>query len=599
MNKRFFLCLIAILSLLCLYSVSALASDTVEVQVTGRLSYPKANEVLSQLNTYRQANGLEELVLDPALTQAAMRRAAEQALAPGHTRPDGTQYSTLLLDISGVQAENLNTGCAAAAEVMSVWKNAVSDNANMLDSRMTHVGIGCAYVGNTWYWCQLFSATGIDDTTAGSPGDGRFLWKITVLQDNLVSSADQPGSLRVNLDPRDGQDTPTERFSCPCTYLSSSGVQNPVALIPLAFSDTSTCVHVRDSNGTVIAELTLADDSSEIIVTPLAANGTGSLALPLYAGQSNPGRLDLTIHTHNYVATIVTPTCRRQGYTVYQCTLGCNQFTAAYTDPVACASDGTVYDFRPSTCTEHGYSGYQVCQWCSAVVDPGTTLPLADHTPGDWVIQSPATETAEGLRCQYCRSCSALLATEVIPRIIRNPFTDVTSNSYCYDAVLWAVGEGITNGVTATTFCPDAGCTRGQVVTFLWRACGAPEPARTDNPFTDVRPDSYYFKAVLWAAENGITRGISDTLFSPDSICTRAQVAVFLWRAGQQPQPAGGVNPFSDVKPDTFYYTAVLWAVEEHITNGTTAVTFCPEDCCTRGQIVTFLHRARNILYAH
>ena len=161
---------------------------------------------------------------------------------------------------------------------------------------------------------------------------------------------------------------------------------------------------------------------------------------------------------------------------------------------------------------------------------------------------------------------------------------------YYTDAVLWAVSKNITNGTSATTFSPDATCTRGQVVTFLWRAMGQPEPTSMNNPFTDVPSNEYYYKAVLWAVEKGITNGTSPTTFSPNAPCTRAHVVTFLWRAEGQPA-AGSSNPFSDVPSGQYYTSAVLWAVSKNITNGTSATTFSPDNYCTRGQIVTFLYR--------
>ena len=171
-------------------------------------------------------------------------------------------------------------------------------------------------------------------------------------------------------------------------------------------------------------------------------------------------------------------------------------------------------------------------------------------------------------------------------------FTDVADKAYYRDAVEWAVENGITKGTTATTFSPNATCTRAQAVTFLWRAAGSPAPETSAMPFTDVPVGSYYYDAVLWAVENGITKGTSDTTFSPNMTCTRAQIVAFLWRSEKSPA-AGTANPFADVKPDAYYADAVLWAVKENITKGTTSTTFSPDADCTRAQIVTFLWRCK------
>ena len=171
-------------------------------------------------------------------------------------------------------------------------------------------------------------------------------------------------------------------------------------------------------------------------------------------------------------------------------------------------------------------------------------------------------------------------------------FVDVATGSYYEDAVDWAVENGITKGTDDTHFSPDGICTRAQAVTFLWRAAGSPEPETRAMPFTDVPVGSYYYDAVLWAVENGITKGTSDTTFTPNMTCTRAQIVAFLWRSEKSPA-AGTANPFADVKSTAYYADAVLWAVKENITKGTTSTTFSPNADCTRAQIVTFLWRCK------
>ena len=173
-----------------------------------------------------------------------------------------------------------------------------------------------------------------------------------------------------------------------------------------------------------------------------------------------------------------------------------------------------------------------------------------------------------------------------------NLFRDVPSDAYYFEAVRWAVANNVTNGTSATTFSPEEGCTRAQAVTFLWRIAGKPAPTESKNPFTDVKEGTYYYNAVLWAVEKGITNGTSATTFSPDEDCTRAQAVTFLWRAAGKPAPTESKNPFTDVKESEYYYNAVLWAVEKGITNGTSKTTFAPDDTCTRAQTVTFLFRA-------
>lgn len=171
-----------------------------------------------------------------------------------------------------------------------------------------------------------------------------------------------------------------------------------------------------------------------------------------------------------------------------------------------------------------------------------------------------------------------------------NPFTDISKNDYFYDAVLWAADKGVTSGVTDTLFAPNSSCTRAQMVTFLWRANGSPVVDYAMN-FTDVPADAYYADAVRWAVSKGITSGTSATTFAPDMTVTRAQTVTFLYRAAGTPAVSGG--SFTDVDANAYYADAVAWAVSEGITSGTSATTFSPDAACTRGQIVTFLYRAQ------
>ena len=172
-------------------------------------------------------------------------------------------------------------------------------------------------------------------------------------------------------------------------------------------------------------------------------------------------------------------------------------------------------------------------------------------------------------------------------------FNDIKEKDYYFEPVLWAVNQTpqITNGTSVNKYSPNATCTRGQVVTFLWRANGCPEPMNMNNPFKDVQTKDYFYKAVLWAAEKGVTNGMDATHFNPEGACTRAHVVTFLWRADGRPSYGEYYPFFSDIKPNQYYTNAVIWAVEHWITNGTSDTTFSPDSPCTRAQVVTFLYR--------
>ena len=249
--------------------------------------------------------------------------------------------------------------------------------------------------------------------------------------------------------------------------------------------------------------------------------------------------------------------------------------------------------------------------------DPAGTVP---HSFGEWVTTIPATTTTDGEEQRICSVCG-YKETRIIPATGNNGggnsgggggssspavkpagttpepelpvlrFTDVSSSAYYYNAVSWAVDGGITSGTSADTFSPDNASSRAQVITFLWRMAGSPVVTNTVSAFDDVPADSYYWNAVQWATANGITAGLGSGLFGSNSTCTRGQMAALLYRYAGSPAIDGEL-PFADVSADSYYAKAVIWAVKNGITNGVSETAFAPDNICTRAQIVTFLYRA-------
>ena len=244
-----------------------------------------------------------------------------------------------------------------------------------------------------------------------------------------------------------------------------------------------------------------------------------------------------------------------------------------------------------ATCTEDGTKTAKCdhCDETDTIADEGSAK---GHTWGDWVATKAPTLSEEGEETRECSVCGhdEYRAIEKL----KMPFVDVETGSFYEAPVIWAVDNGITNGTDETHFSPLNICNRAQVVTFLWRAAGCPEPESTENPFVDVPETEFYYKAVLWAVENGITNGVDATHFAPNTDCNRAQIVTFLWRAAGRPEPTSTNNPFEDVPEGEFYYDAVLWAVENGITNGMDATHFGPGEFCNRAQVVTFLYRFYN-----
>ena len=298
-------------------------------------------------------------------------------------------------------------------------------------------------------------------------------------------------------------------------------------------SRTIEAVGHRWDNGVVTREPT-EDTEGERLYTCTACGATRTESIPVIG------------HEHRYEAVVTAPTCTERGYTTYTCKCG-ESYVADY-------------------------------------------VAALGHSFGEWVVIKEPTTTEDGLEERSCTRC-AHTEQRTIPKL-ENPFNDVAPGSFFYEPVMWAVENGITNGTSATTFGPNDQCMRAHVVTFLWRTVGSPEPKLMVNPFVDVKPTDFYYKPVLWALENGITSGMDATHFGPTAYCNRAQVVTFLYRTMDSPDVGAATNPFTDVAAGSFYEKPVLWAVENGVTAGLSATSFGPNSICNRAQIVTFLYRA-------
>ena len=238
------------------------------------------------------------------------------------------------------------------------------------------------------------------------------------------------------------------------------------------------------------------------------------------------------------------------------------------------AGEPVVENEIPADCTNAGsYDSVVYCTGC------GTELSRTSHT-----VPALGHDFVDG----QCSRCDEVEPSEPA----QNPFVDVPEGIYFYEPVMWAVEQNITKGTDNNHFSPDVAVNRAQVVTFLWRAAGKPEPTTTTNPFVDVAEGDFFYKAVLWAVENGITKGTDNNHFAPALDCNRAQVVTFLWRAAGKPEATGAENPFVDVAEGDFFYDAVLWAVEAGVTKGISTTAFGVDGICNRAQVVTFLYRA-------
>lgn len=313
-----------------------------------------------------------------------------------------------------------------------------------------------------------------------------------------------------------------------------------------------------------------------------------------------------TQHKHDFIPIVTKPTCLTEGFTTYTCSCG-ECYTKDYVSAVGHKTQ--LQNAKAAGCLTGGYTGDEVCTVCGKVFKQGSVIFALGHNPEPARVKAPTCTESGYTGDLICTRCGDMTQTgttvaaaghkffggvcsvcgakgaEAVPE-----FDDVKPGAFYSDAVQWAVKNGITNGTGKNTFSPNDVCSRYQIVMFLWRAAGQPE-AKAAVSFADVKPGDIFYEAVQWAVERGITKGTSSTSFSPFAPCTRGQIVTFLYRSAGSPKVSGACN-FSDVSSGSFCHDAVIWASTEGITNGTSAGRFSPNEGCTRAQVVTFLYRA-------
>lgn len=364
-------------------------------------------------------------------------------------------------------------------------------------------------------------------------------------------------------------------------------------------------VHIYDSSNKLVASKDESTNYVEPYVWIYYDNLASELGLTLVSGKTykvvfyaiangkeywSPTVSFTTLHTHSYKNTVTAPTCTAKGYTTHTCSCG-NSYKDTYVDALG-------HNYVSGVCTrcnakDPNYQAPHTHSYTAAVTAP--TCTAAGYTThicscGDSYKDSYVDALGHNYVSGVCTRCNAK-STDTPTPVTPSGFTDVPSNAFYANAVKWAVENEITTGVGNNRFDPNGQCTRGQVVTFLWRAAGKPTVSANVS-FSDVQPGAFYYEAVKWAVANGITTGVGGNRFAPNDSCTRGQVVTFLHRAENSPG-VSSVSSFADVPSTAFYYNAVNWAVANGITNGTGNGRFSPNDTCTRAQVVTFLYRAQ------
>lgn len=418
------------------------------VDIAAKEYYSKAFEVLSLVNEEREKEGCQSLTMDAELLEAAMLRASELGIYFSHVRPTDQDCFTACDKMYG---ENIAVGYGTASSVMDDWMDSDGHRSNILGQNYKSIGIGVAEIDGFIYWVQCF---GQDEAQTVSERE----------------YADHLSSREILFDPE------FEELDFGILLDTETLKVNETTQVDFYFNNDFTWISIK----------------------------------PEYL---------------NYQSS---------------------------DDRICTVTDGII----------------------NAVGIGSTNITVSLPKSPEVAFTKTLTVTGEGGNIERPD----------------NPFVDVKESDYYYDAVLWAYNNGITLGTDETHFKPGKICSRAEVVTFLWRTKGQPKLSINNNPFVDIKESDYYYDAVLWAYENGITTGVDATHFAPNSTVERGQFVTFLWRAEGEMETSVD-NPFEDVPEDQYYTTAVLWAYENGITNGIDETHFKPKEGCTRGQVVTFLYR--------
>ena len=608
--------------------------ESVDITVSGMVDYDAAQSVAWTANQLRYESNVPQLNWNSTLTELAIEWAAAMPLLDENpylmeqpNLPDGTTVRDFIFQALPECGDFLYWTTEDSLSGLEIEQKIQNARSYVIQKRFTQLGIGCYKTDDTCFWA-VFITQDLNQTDPVSKSGAEFRdytfrcpWeKLPVITGPLTFRSylkiGQTGITEVN----------AKSMNC---IRDVSAVLRPDRISEQIY-DSQT--------GKLIATAKIWEDG-KITVTGVAP-GSGTLEVWAYAEQREPLTHAVTISdgqndrsynistevvgngtvsistdhaTENSLVTLsIQPDHRWELESI-----SFQQDSVRTIDPVrfclALQEDGS-YNFRMMAqeanirVTFRYIRDYPVnVSWTGngevstlANREPGTTGLIGVRPEYGWMVSSMEWD---GEPADWYWKDDTLIAF-VMPEhpvslhvsfaeIPAKPhFTDVPAGEWYETAVAWALERGITAGTSATTFSPNASCTRAQVVTFLWRAAGQPEPTSTENPFTDVTPADYFYKPVLWAVENGITAGLNAITFGPNTTCTRGQVVTFLWRTAGKPATVNAQNDFSDVTAADYFYEPVLWAVENNITAGIGNGKFAPSNPCTRGQVVTFLFRA-------
>ena len=612
------------------------AASTVTVKVDLEVDYSAAYEALEELNALRREAGIGELVMDAAMMEMALQRAAECTISFSHTRPDGQGFDTARPSGTTYEkqdmAENILRdpgGNATPAAVTQSWYDSPGHYTNMMNEKYASVGIACVRdrAGHA-YWVQNFTAAAGTPEATPSSGQESFFFSIETAEQYIDLRLSETklhletgekaivyvcnGETPVVPDIIRTSDESVASLSMENGGVCVSAIGAGTATLTLGFSGYSAEVTVTVEQGIGLEGLALANleggysvEVGENLYTTVYFRPQGAPEYPIVWEIDDPSVATISGSGNSCKITGVSP--------------GTAVLIAKTAEPVngeifSAMAIITVFDETTGTePTDINLSAYYVELMPTeevrilSYVQPGTA-------PQDvtWRSEDPSvamvdqngrvTAVADGYANIYVESrtgeASAQCRVNVTSSFLGKPlyYSDVKEDDFFYDAVAWATCQQL-EGYGMDVFGPldvDKGCTRQEIVEYLWKLSGSPQPADIDNnPFTDIS-DSISNRdarwAVQWAVETGVTSGTSATTFSPNDTVTRAQAVTFLYRLAGMPSVAGSAG-FDDVPAGDWFADAAVWAVKEGITKGTSDTTFTPDQECTRGEILTFLYR--------
>ena len=658
--------------------------------------------------TKTYCKGLPKLTYDYQLEKVAMIRAAEVAVAYGHTRPNLTDCFTAYTEQGYSHfgaGENIAAGQRTAEIVYTDWREDNEDydgqghRRNMLDADFNRIGIAHVMLGGVHYWVQEFAVSNSSITTTAA-NDSSTSVEVQIDESKITSSTIQTSVSSIKLAEKESCALPTASISLSvsghwgsaleadanCRWsVSNTSIAKISGSSLVGVSQGSTSLKATVNGQTVTIPVTVNHVPVTDPAVPATCTKTGlttgshcSVCGAVITAQKTVPKKEhtpatdpavpatctktgLTEGSHCSVCgTVITAqetvptiahksvtdpavpaTCTKTGLTAGSHCSVCGKIIKAQKTVPMIAHTPVTDPAVPATCSKTGLTEGSHCSVCDTVITAQETVPKIAHTPetdpavkptctssgltegshcsvcgtiitaqkkvnalghewGEWTVTKEATYDRAGEKQRVCSRDSSHIETDEIPKLVKSGFSDVQDQKHpYYKAIYWAAGVGITKGYPDGTFGINKSCTRGEMIMFLWRYVGKPAPkAASKSPFKDVPTNHTFYKAILWGSQKGITKGYSDGSFGINRNVTRGEAMMFLWRLKGKPAPkAAATSPFKDVPTNHVFYKAILWGSQKKVTTGYTSGPnsgkFMINDNCTRGQIVTFLYRAK------